>query len=155
MFDSNVVIVDINGNNPTYYYGNRNYINSGTKIYLCATDNNDLRENFRAEVTSFSGTYYGTITVYALVNGYIRRYKLNEDNTIESYLINGEYKLDCETYNITNAKGNLKITEDTYTQLMNNLQYNMGNIRIINSFCGDGMLINKYQINGSRQYDVI
>ena len=148
-FDSNVVIVNVSGDNPTYYYGNYNYINSGTKIYLCATVENsqDLIENFRAEVTSFSGTYYGTITVNALVNGYILRYELNKDNTIESALINGEYKLDCKTWNITGASGQVGITETQYEQLMSNIKSNIGNIRIINSSCGDGMLINKYSVS--------
>ena len=79
----------------------------------------------------------------ALVNGYIRRYELNEDNTIESALINGEYKLDCETYNITTENGSVSITETQYKQLMSNIQYNMGNIKITNSFYGDGILFNK------------
>ena len=30
---------------------------------------------------------------------------------------------------------------------MSNIKSNMGNIRIINSFCGDGMLINKYSVS--------
>ena len=83
----------------------------------------------------------------ALVNGYLRRYELNKDNTIESALINGEYKLDCETWKITNASGQVGITETQYKQLMSNIKSNMGNIRIINSFSGDGTLINKYSFS--------
>ena len=83
----------------------------------------------------------------ALVNGYILRYELNKDNTIESALINGEYKLDCKTWNITGASGQVGITETQYEQLMSNIKSNIGNIRIINSSCGDGMLINKYSVS--------
>ena len=149
-FDSNVVIVDISGDNPTYYYGNWNYLNSGTKIYLCYTKNSGLEELDRTEVTSFTRIYDGTLTAYALQSGYIRLYQFFEDNTIKRYLINGEYKLDCNTWKITDAEGSLSITETQYEQLMSGIRYNMGNIKITNSFYGDGILISKTWVNDSK-----
>ena len=58
MFDSNVVIINIeNNNNPTYFYGNRSDINYGTKVYLCTTNNLGLEDSHRIS-TNFSGFGY-------------------------------------------------------------------------------------------------
>ena len=57
MYDSNVVIINIDDNPPTYYYGNRSNINSGTQIYLCTTNNLGLEGTTRIS-TNFSGFGY-------------------------------------------------------------------------------------------------
>ena len=145
-FDSNVVIVDISGDNPTYYYGNKYYINSGTKIYLCTTNNNDLKEDFRAEVTSFAGynTYDKAVIVYALVYGGIQRFYFYDDDTIRSEFFNVTYTFDCNTWGINNENGDVNITETKYTQLIKYMYYNSGLIKAINApTYGDGILIRK------------
>ena len=145
-FDSNVVIVNISGANPTYYYGNRNYINSGTKIYLCyTTDNNDLTGS-RAEVTNYTGywSYDKAVVVYALVDGGIRRFYFYDDGKIKSVYFNVGYEFDCYRQGIsTSSSGNKSLTEAQYTQLMNELAYNKGAIRLTERYYDGGALVNK------------
>ena len=146
-YDSNVVIVDISGDNPTYYYGSRSDINSGTKIYLCGTSyNNDaLRENYRAEVTNFAGYWPDdkAVVVYALVSGGIQRFYFYDDNTIKSVYFNVGCTFDCNYWDTTSMSGTKQLFKDEYTKLMNEFAYNNGAIRIINSPYGDGTLISK------------
>ena len=153
-FDSNVVIVNIYGDNPTYYYGSRSDINSGTKIYLCSTSYNKdaLIENYRSEVTSFSGTSDGNLTAYALQGDSIYRYYFNQDNTIKRELVNGPRTFDCKKWGISDkSSGSKQLFKDEYTQLMNDFEYNDGVIRIINSNYGDGTLISKRSFSDGRK----
>ena len=143
MFDSNVVIINIkDNNNPTYFYGKRSDINYGTQIYLCTTNNLGL-DGYRRISTNFNGVGYDYIELEATSYGNVYRYKLYNNNKITSELINGSYTIYCSTYNITGASGMVGITKDQYKTLISNLQYNSGNIRIRNSYYGDGTLINK------------
>ena len=148
-YDSNVVIVNISGDNPTYYYGSRSDINSGTKIYLCSTNNNNLWENSRIEVTSFDSTSDGDIIAYVLQGNSIYRYYFNQDNTIKRELVNGPRTLDCKKWGITSSNGTKQLFDYEYTKLMNEFEYNDGVIRIINSNYGDGTLISKRRFNDS------
>ena len=146
-FESNVVIVNISGTNPTYYYGNRNYINSGTKIYLCATVENsqDLIENLRVEVTSYAGywSYDKAVVVYALIYGGIYRFYFYDDNTIKKEVYYGCSGLSCYALNITGANGEVGITEDQYNEIIHNISYNQGVIKIWGTYYGDGILISR------------
>ena len=144
-FDSNVVIVNISGATPTYYYGSRSDINSGTKIYLCYTDNNDLT-GFRAEVTNYAGyqAYYEAVVVYALVYQGIRRFYFYDNNTIKMEYYNVPFTLDARDWDAsTTSSGSRRITENNYTQFRNNYYNNLADIKIINSIYGDGTLIQK------------
>ena len=149
-YDSNVVIVNISGENPTYYYGSRSDINPGTKIYLCyITNNNDLQE-FRAEVTSYVGysAYYEAVTVYASVYGGIRRFYFYDNNTIKSEIYNAPYTLNCNYYDINNddyESGTTNLTKTQYNELINFIYNNSGPIEVINSLYGNGILIQKEQ----------
>lgn len=140
MFDSNVVIIDISG--PTYFYGNKSNINYGTQIYLCSTNNLGLK-GYQRISANLNGVGYDYIVLEASLYGSVYHYYLYNNNTIKSKLINGSYTLNCETYNITNESGQVGITETQYEQLMNGLYDNSGNIKITNSFYGDGILIKK------------
>lgn len=154
-YDSNVVIVNISGDNPTYYYGNKYYINSGTKIYLCATVNNGLRENFRAEVTNFAGYWSDkkAIVVYALVDGWIRRFYFYDDGTIKMELYYGSSGISCYYLNITGASGSVGITETQYNELIRNISNNTGLIKIYGSEYGDGILFSKYsKSSGNKEW---
>ena len=155
MFDSNVVIVNIAGATPTYYYGKMSDINSGTKIYLCTTDNNDLKERFRAEVTNIAGysTYYKAFMMYALLYGSIYRFLFYDDGTIKKEVYYGGYLLVCSTWNITGASGDVGITEAQYNELISNIGNNQGNIRIYDSEYGSGILISKVNTS-NRSWDV-
>ena len=145
MFDSNVVI--INMSSLTYYYGSRSNINPGTKIYLCyTTNNNDLWENYRAEVTSYVGYWSSVkaVVAYALVNGGIQRIYFYDDSTIKSVYYNVGYIFDCYEWDMsTTGSGSKSLTEAQYTQLMNELAYNNGAIRIAETRFGGGALISK------------
>ena len=142
MYDSNVVLINIDDNPPTYYYGNKSYINSGTQIYLCTTNNLGLEGTTRIS-TNFNGFGYDYIELEASLYGNAYRYYLYNNNKIKRELINGSYTLDCSTYNITGASGQVGITEDQYETLRSNLYSNSGNIKISGSEYGDGILINK------------
>lgn len=144
-YDSNVVIIDMSS--LTYYYGNRNYINSGTKIYLCSTtDNNDLKENFRAEFTNFAGynTSKKAVMVDVLLNGGIYRYYLYDNNTIENEYFNVNFTFNCYSWNMRNDGGQNKITEAQYKYLIKCLYNNSGLIKVTEvPTYGDGILIKK------------
>ena len=142
MFDSNVVIINISGDTPTYFYGNKSNINYGTQIYLCTTNNLGL-EGYTRISTNFNGVGYDYIELEASLYGSVYRYKLYNDNKIKRELINGSYTLYCSTYNITGASGQVGITEDQYETLRSGLYSNQGNIRISGSEYGDGILIKK------------
>ena len=149
-FDSNVVIVNISGATPTYYYGSRSNINSGTKIYLCYTNNNDLT-GFRAEVTNYAGyqAYYEAVVVYALVYQGIRRFYFYDNNTIKMEYYNVPFTLDAMDWNMsTTSSGSRRITENNYTQFRNNYYSNLADIKIMNTIYGDGTLISK-ELTGS------
>lgn len=150
-FDSNVVIVNISGDNPTYYYGNKYYLNSGTKIYLCATVNNGLRENFRAEVTNFAGYWSDdkAIVVYALLNGGIYRFYFYDDGTIKMELSYGSSGISCYYLKINGAKGSVDITETQYNELIRNISNNSGIIKIYGTEYGDGIAFSKYHTTNS------
>ena len=92
MFDSNVVIINISGNTPTYFYGKRSDINYGTQIYLCTTNNLGL-EGYTRISTNFNGVGYDYIELEASLYGSVYRYYLYNNNKIKSELINGSYKL--------------------------------------------------------------
>ena len=148
MFDSNVVIVNISGSTPTYYYGSRSDINPGTKIYFCyATIDKDLEE-FRSEVTNYVGyqAYYEAVIVYALIYGGIRRFYFYDDNTIKSEFYNSPYTLNCNDYGINKndyESGTTNLTRGEYNELINFIYNNSGLIKVIHSLYGDGILIQK------------
>ena len=82
--------------------------------------------------------------VYALVYGGIQRFYFYDDGTIKSVFSNVSYTLDCNTWGMNNADGQIKITETQYTQLTKYLYYNSGLIKVINvPTYGDGILIRK------------
>ena len=140
MFDSNVVIIDID--NLTYFYGNISDINYGTQIYLCGTNNLGL-EGYTRISANLNGAGQTYIELEASIYGSVYHYYLYNNNTIERKLINGNYTLYCDTYKITGADGMVGITETQYETLMNGLYDNGGNIKIANSVYGNGILIKK------------
>ena len=140
MFDSNIVIIDIDNNN--YFYGSKSDINYGTQIYLCTTNNLGL-EGYTRISTNLNGVGYDYIELEASLYGSVYRYYLYNNNKIKRELINGSYTLYCDTYNITGASGQVGITEDQYETLRSNLYSNQGNIKISGSEYGDGILIKK------------
>ena len=151
-FDSNVVIVNISGATPTYYYGSRSDINSGTKIYLCTTNNNDLT-GFRAEVTNYAGyqAYYESVVVYALVYQGIRRFYFYDNNTIKMEYYNVPFTFDCSDWDAsTTSSGSRRITETDYTQFRQYYYNNLANVTIRNSIYGDGTLISKKLISSNK-----
>ena len=151
-FDSNVVIVNISGATPTYYYGSRSDINYGTKIYLCTTNNNDLT-GFRAEVTNYAGyqAYYESVVVYALVYQGIRRFYFYDDNTIKMEYYNVPFTFDCSDWDAsTTSSGSRTITETDYTQFRQYYYNNLANVTIRNSIYGDGTLISKKLISSNK-----
>ena len=153
-FDSNVVIIDISDDNPTYYYGSRSDINSGTKIYLCYTNNNDLT-GFRAEVTNYAGyqAYYEAVVVYALVYQGIRRFYFYDNNTIKMEYYNVPFILDARDWDAsTTSSGSRRITENNYTQFRINYYNNLADIKIINTIYGDGNLISKELTGSGNKY---
>lgn len=140
MFDSNVVIINID--NLTYFYGKKSDINYGTQIYLCGTNDLGL-EGYTRISANLNGAGYDFIELEASLYGSVYHYYLHNNNKIERKLVNGNYWLNCNTYNITGADGMVGITETQYETLMNGLYDNGGNIKITNSFYGDGILIKK------------
>lgn len=153
MFDSNVVIINMSGDNPTYFYGSRSDINYGTQIYLCTKNNLGLDGWYRIS-TNFISTGYNYIELEASSYGSTYHYYLYNDNTIKTELINGSYTLYCSTYNITGASGEVGITETQYETLRNGLYNNSGNIKISNSEYGDGILFKK-SYSSSNAWDTL